>query len=217
MKSDMDLKHDVENELKWEPSVNEAHVGVTAKDGVITLTGHVPSYMENYGAARAVKRVAGVKAVVNELDVTLPGSSKRTDEDIAAACLSALKANYAVPDDKIKVMVSKGRVTLEGEVEWQYQKEAALKAVRGLTGVMFVSNNIAIKARVSEADVKSKIEAAFKRSAQIDAAGLRVEAHGGKVTLSGRVRSWAEHDQAQQAAWSAPGVSVVENDVVVIQ
>jgi len=215
MKSDSELKRDVENELKWEPSVNEAHIGVSVKDGVVTLTGHVPSYGEKYGAEKAAKRVYGVKAVADELDVKLPGSSKRTDEDIAQACVSALKSNYSVPDEKIKVTVSNGWVTLEGEVEWQYQREAAHNAVRYLTGVTGVSNNITIKAHVSPKDVKDKIVAAFHRSADIDARRIDIEARNGKVILRGNVRSWAERDEAQQAAWAAPGVTAVENNLTV--
>jgi osmotically-inducible protein OsmY len=215
MKSDKDLQHDVMDELKWEPSVNAAHIGVTVKEGIVTLTGHVPSYAEKYGAEKAAKRVYGVKAVADELDVKLPGSSKRTDEDIARACVSALKTNYSVPDEKIKLVVNSGSVTLEGDVEWQFQKEAALNAVRYLTGVTGVSNKLTVKAHVSAGDVKNKIEAAFKRSAEIDARRVRVEAHDGKVILHGHVRSWAELEEAQQAAWAAPGVTAVENQLAV--
>ena len=215
MKTDSELKHDVEQELMWEPRVNEAHIGVSAKDGVVTLTGHVPAYAEKYGAERATKRVSGVKAVADELDVKLPGSSKRTDEDIAAACVVALKAHYAVPDQKIKVVVRNAWVIIEGEVEWQYQKEAIENAIGTLTGVKGLTDNITVKTHVSTKDLKEKIEAAFKRSAEIDAQGVSVEAHDGKVTLKGCVRSWVECDEAEQAAWAAPGVTSVDNAIIV--
>lgn len=215
MKTDIDLQKDVLDELKWEPSVNAADIGVSAKHGVVTLTGHVPSFAEKYGAEKAAKRVLGVKALANELDVKLPGSSKRTDEDVAAACLSAFRFNYAVPADKIKVVVNSGWVTLEGEVEWQFQKIATDNAVRYLTGVTGVTNNITLKAHASPKDVKDKIEAAFKRSAEIDAQQVTVETRDGMVILHGRVRSWAEREEAQRAAWAAPGVTRVDNEITV--
>jgi len=216
MKTDSELKHDVENELKWEPSVNEAHIGVTAKDGIVTLTGHVPSFAEKYMAEKAVKRVYGVKAVADEMEVRLFGNATQSDEDIAKSCLNALKNNYSIPEDKIKVVVSSGRVTLEGELEWQFQREAAMNTVRFIKGVVSVSNHIKLKVGgVSPKDVKSRILAAFHRSADIDARRINVETHDGKITLVGTVRSWAEKDEAQQVAWSAPGVTSVENQISV--
>jgi osmotically-inducible protein OsmY len=213
--TDLELKANVESELKWEPSVNAAEVGVAVKDGIVTLTGHVQSYWQKIAAERAAGRVSGVRAVVNELEIRLPTSSQRTDEDIARAALNALSWSVSVPADRIKVKVSKGWITLEGNVEWQYQKAAAEKVVRDLVGVKGVVNLIEVKPRASTAEVKAAIEAALKRSAEVDASNIQVEADGDKVILRGTVRSWAEREEAERAAWRAAGVRSVDNRVTV--
>jgi osmotically-inducible protein OsmY len=216
MRTDSQIQSDVIAELKWQPGVNATEIGVTVKDGIVTLTGTVPSYLERYEAEQAAKRVYGVRAVVNEIEVKLPGSSVRTDEDIAADVVRALKWNVWVPDDKIKLTVSKGWVRLEGEVEWQYQKEAAEEAVRKIAGVVGVSNLITVKPRTSPSEVKAKIEEALKRHAEMDARRITVEVEGGKVTLRGTVRSWVEREEAERAAWAAPGVYSVDNRISVV-
>jgi osmotically-inducible protein OsmY len=217
MKTDADtkLQHDVLAELEWDPSVDASQIGVTAKDGVVTLTGVVSSFADKMAAERAAKRVYGVRAVANDIEVKLPGGAERSDTEIAAAAVNALKWDTSVPGEAITVTVRNGWITLEGEVEWFYQKDAAERAVRLLKGVKGVVNNIKVKSRVKPGDIKDKIEEAFKRNAEIDARRITVEAQDGKVILSGRVRSWAERDEAEQAAWSAPGVTAVENHITV--
>ncbi len=215
MKNDIEIQRDVLDELAWEPSVNAAHIGVSVKDGIVALTGHVPSYAEKFAAELAARRVYGVKAIVNELEVKLPGSSTRTDEDIAADAVKALQSNVFVPADAIRVTVRDGWIILEGEVEWQYQRDAAENAVRLLAGVKGVSNLIEIKPRVSPAEVQRKIEDAIRRSAEMDARRVGVEVRDGEVVLRGTVRSWAEREEAERAAWAAPGVRRVEDQITV--
>jgi osmotically-inducible protein OsmY len=214
-KTDEELQRDVRVALLWEPSVTATYVGVSVKDGVVTLTGHVPSYVEKVAAERAAKRVDGVKAVANEIDVHLPESNRRTDQDLAVAAIKALNSKLFVPADRIKVTVSNGWITLEGDVKWQFQRRAAERAVRNLPGVRGISNNIKIASHVSPADLQSKIEAALKRQAVIDAQRITVDVNGAEVILRGTVRSWSEKQEAERTAWSAPGVKSVNSQIVV--
>jgi osmotically-inducible protein OsmY len=212
---DSDLRRKVIAELDWEPSVDASQIGVAVKDGIVTLTGSVLSYPERKNAEKAASRIAGVKAVAGDLEIKLFGTAARSDFDIAQSALSSLRFNASVPSDRIQVLVEMGWVTLDGEVEWQYQKTAAENALKYLLGVKGITNRIAIKPKLNPADVKAKIESAFARLAQLDANQIKVEAVDSKVILRGTVRSWDEKEQAETAAWSAPGVSKVQNDVVI--
>lgn len=212
------LQHDVQEELEWEPSVDAAHIGVAAtQPGVVTLTGTVATYAEKTTADRAAKRVAGVRAVANDIEVRPLGSMKRTDTDLAQAVLRALEWDIAVPDEKIKVRVDDGWVTLEGEVALQFHRAAAENAVRRLAGVRGVTNQIRLQIMptVKPAAVKDRIEAALRRSAEIDARGIQVDAKDSTIILRGRVRTWAERDEAERAAWAAPGVRNVEDQLII--
>jgi osmotically-inducible protein OsmY len=215
MNKDTELRRAVEDELEWEPSVSATEIGVAVHDGIVTLTGYVPRYTEKRAAARAAKRVRGVKAVANDIEVRIPSDSGRTDAEIAQAAYDAVKWATMVPDDQIDISVSNGWVYLEGDVNWQYQKAAAEEAAHALVGVRGVINTIDVKPETSATAIKSNIEAAFRRSAALGGKNIRVESQDGKITLSGLLHSWSQHDEAERTAWAAPGVSEVENLIAV--
>jgi osmotically-inducible protein OsmY len=215
MKTDTQIHRDVVDELRWEPKINEAEIGVAVKGGVVTLTGKVDTYSQKYAAERVVERVSGVRAIADDLHVRIAGDAQRTDTEIAHAALDALKWNSEVPAEKLTVKVENGFIVLEGKADWYYQKAAAERAVRYLVGVKGVIDRIIIAPKASTTEVKSKIESALKRSAELDAKRITVDASDGRVTLRGTVRSWAERKDAEYAAWSAPGVKEVDDELIV--
>jgi len=212
-RTDEEIPRDVHSELKWDARIQPNEIGVSVKGGVVTLTGWVDSYLKKWTAEDVSHRVNGVKAVANDLEIKL--ATERTDADIAAAAIHAIEWDAFVPSDKVQVTVSKGWITLRGEVEWQYQKEDAERVVRRLAGVKGVTNLITVKPRTTASDLKRKIEDALVRNAEIDADRITVEVQGSKAILKGIVKSWAEKEEAERVAWSAPGILSVDNRLTI--
>ncbi len=216
MKSDRDIERDVRDELQWDPDLDATDIAVSVKDGVVTLTGFVKSYTDKYESEAAAKRVAGVAGVANDLEVRMPSVDERPDPEIARDAVSSIKGQLPISSEHIKVVVKNAWVTLEGQVEWQYQKNTAENAVRRIKGVKGVSNLIVLQPRAEPTEIKSKIMEAFKRNAELDANRIHIEANGSEVILKGTVRSWIEREEAERVAWSAPGVTRVEDRIVVV-
>jgi osmotically-inducible protein OsmY len=214
--TDKEIQQAVLRELDWEPQVTSTDIGVAAHDGVVALSGFVANYSVKYHAEKAAKRVYGVKAVANDLEVKPVGGDERTDPDIARAAVNALEQRTTVPHDRIKLTVRDGWVTLEGDVDWKFQSEASEAVVRDIRGVKGLSNLLKVKAHVSAAQVKSQIEDALRRSAELDARRIQVQATDSRIILRGNVRAWVEREEAERAAWRAPGVSSVENHIAIL-
>ncbi len=215
MRSDSDIRRDVEDELRWDPDIDATDIAVSVHNGVVTLSGFVRSYMQKYQAEADVKRVAGVVAVANDIEVRLPEIDERPDPEIARDAIERIKGELPYAWDRIRVIVKNGWLTLEGEVEWNYQRERAGQAVRRVRGIKGVTNSIEVKPRAAPMEIRRKIEEALRRAAELDANHITVETSGGEVILRGTVRSWAERQEAERAAWLAPGVTKVDNRITV--
>ncbi|HWD66914.1 MAG TPA: BON domain-containing protein [Caulobacteraceae bacterium] len=215
MRTDSDIKRDVENELSWDPDIDSADIAVAVKDQVVALTGFVRSFSQKWQAERDAKRVLGVSGIANDIEVRLPSVNQRPDPDIARDAVTALKFQLPFWHEHLTPVVKNGWVTLEGDAEWYFQRERAETAVRHVRGVTGVSNMITVKPRVAPMEVKARIEEALKRSAEVDAKQIHVEANGGKIVLEGKVKSWAERQEAERAAWRAPGVTNVVDKIQV--
>jgi osmotically-inducible protein OsmY len=215
MRSDSDIRRDVEDELRWDPDLDPTDIAVSVNSGVVTLAGFVHSYTQKYQAETAAKRVAGAIGVVNDLEVRLPGIDERPDPEIARDAIARIKSELPFSWEKIRVVVKNGWLTLEGEVEWNYQRQRAEEAVRRARGLKGVTNSIEVKPRVAPMEIRRKIEEALRRAAELDASRITVETTGNEVILRGTVRSWAERQEAERAAWAAPGVAKVDNRIIV--
>jgi osmotically-inducible protein OsmY len=217
MKSDIQIQKDVIEELRWEPFLDSAEIGVAVKNGVVNLSGEVDSYSKKMAAEDAAKRVSGVKAIAEDIQITVFPHLTKTDREIADAVLNALKWHSGIQEEKVKVKVEDGHVRVEGEVEWEYQRTSVTSAIANLVGVRSVTNMITVKPKIKVTDIQQKISAALHRSATVDAGKIKVEVSGSKVTLRGTVRSLAEKRDAEMAAWSAPGAISVDSRLLVIE
>lgn len=215
MRTDTDIKRDVEAELRFRPDIDERDIAIKVNNAVVALSGFTRTYLDKQRAEDTVKRVAGVAGVANDIEVRLGSADGLTDPEITRTAVQAIRSTVPAVSENIKVLVHHGHITLEGQVEWFYLKEDAERAVRGLRGVSGVTNSISIQPTVKAGEISQRIEDALRRSAQIDANRITIEAHGGEVTLQGRVRSWPEREEAEQTAWSAPGVTRVNNEITV--
>lgn len=215
MKTDIEIQKNVIDELQWDPVLQSAQIGVTVKDGIATLMGYVANFSQQQAAENAAKRVKDVRAVAMDLVIKLPHDQQRTDTDLAAAALNALKWSSFVPEDMIMLKVDNGWITMEGEVEWQFQKESAYHAVRDLIGVYGVINRIKVRPKITPVIVKDVIKKALERSADVEASGINIMTDGGRITLKGKVRSWSERNEVERAVWATPGVIDVKDELII--
>jgi osmotically-inducible protein OsmY len=215
MRSDSEIEQDVKDELRWDPEIDATDIAVSVKKGVVTLTGFVKSYSDKYEAEAAAKRVAGVVGLANDIEVRLSNVDQRPDPEIAREAADAIRSQLPISSEHIKVIVKSGWVTLEGTVEWQYQRQTAETAVRRIRGVKGITNSIQVKPHIEASEIKREIQEAFRRSAEIDANRITVETRGSEVVLKGVVRSWIEREEAERAAWAAPGVTKVDDRIIV--